>query len=271
MTSSVVRKVHSYLQAIIPDEIGDNLIRTAQQYSWATEANPIIGYASILVYLISNNLHDNTAQPQASEYLRKPENMHVLRCLLSIEAPTIDALAERVFVDAVVALDSTTVEATLLRGVSPNIIIKGMSDWPLTYVCGYENVPLAQILLKGGADVNAPPAHSYGWTALQATSERGNIELVQLLLQAGADVNAPPAFKQGRTALQAASKKGNIELVQLLLQAGADVNAPPAYYQGRTALQTASENGNIELVQLLLQEGADVNAPPAHSYGWTAF
>ncbi|OCL04525.1 hypothetical protein AOQ84DRAFT_267357, partial [Glonium stellatum] len=61
----------------------------------------------------------------------------------------------------------------------------------------------------------------YG-NALQAASRWGNIEAVKILLKAGANANAPSQDKY-LNALDAALKEKRKEIAELLLQAGADL------------------------------------------------
>ena len=105
-----------------------------------------------------------------------------------------------------------------------------------------------------------------GITALQGAVMSNEIEMVELILKAGADVNAPACGcgGGGRTALQMAVglSKPPIGLLQLLLDEGADVNAPAAPgFTGRTALEAAVESGDIDRVRTLLEYNADCNAP----------
>ena len=60
-------------------------------------------------------------------------------------------------------------------------------------------------------------------TALQIASRHVNLPMVQLLLRWGADVNLQTDSNVG-TALQAASLRGSERLIDLLIQAGANVN-----------------------------------------------
>lgn len=149
---------------------------------------------------------------------------------------------------------------------------RGCGNTPLQIAAIQDDAKIAQILLKHGADVNAPASAVCGRTALQAAAESGNSwGLVQQLLDAGADVNAVSSPIEGRTALLAAAEKGDIELAKMLLKASADVNAVASPREGRTCLQAAAENGHFEMVSMLLDEGADVNNPaPTQSDGLTA-
>ncbi|KAF4162854.1 hypothetical protein CNMCM6936_001486 [Aspergillus lentulus] len=168
------------------------------------------------------------------------------------------------------------------------------------------DVPLLELLLKGGAAVNNNPGtqskpflqiaverHSFRevqcllsaganvnhrWestspgnvTALQAAVSRRNIDMVQLLLERGADVNAPANKNGGTTALQAAVSQNHRVMTELLVHHGADVNGMPSPVRGRTALQEAASSGYVQLSEYLLAHGADANAPAAHLGGVTA-
>ncbi|GFF65878.1 ankyrin repeat domain-containing protein 50 [Aspergillus lentulus] len=106
------------------------------------------------------------------------------------------------------------------------------------------DVPLLELLFKGGAAVNNNPG-TQSKPFLQIAVERHSFRKVQCLLSAGANVNhCWESTSPGNvTALQAAVSRRNIDMVQLLLERGADVNAPANKHGGKTALQTAvSEN-----------------------------
>ncbi|KAG2026999.1 hypothetical protein GB937_000735 [Aspergillus fischeri] len=168
------------------------------------------------------------------------------------------------------------------------------------------DVPLLEMLLKGGAAVNNNPGtqskpflqiaverHNYRvvhcllsaganvnhrWetsspgnvTALQAAVSRRTIDIVQLLLEWGADVNAPANKHGGKTALQTAVSENHRVMTDLLVHHGADVNGLPSPVRGQTALQEAASWGYVQLSEYLLAHGAEVNSPAAHLGGVTA-
>ncbi|EAW25210.1 Ankyrin repeat protein [Aspergillus fischeri NRRL 181] len=168
------------------------------------------------------------------------------------------------------------------------------------------DVPLLEMLLKGGAAVNNNPGtqskpflqiaverHNYRvvhcllsaganvnhrWetsspgnvTALQAAVSRRTIDIVQLLLEWGADVNAPANKHGGKTALQTAVSENHRVMTDLLVHHGADVNGLPSPVRGQTALQEAASSGYVQLSEYLLAHGAEVNSPAAHLGGVTA-
>ena len=55
------------------------------------------------VYLLSNNLLGASARYKIIELFSQQKNLRLLHLLLSIKGPTVEALAEKLFVDAVVA------------------------------------------------------------------------------------------------------------------------------------------------------------------------
>ncbi|KAJ7831047.1 ankyrin repeat-containing domain protein [Mycena olivaceomarginata] len=105
-------------------------------------------------------------------------------------------------------------------------------------------------------------------TALQAAVGQGHEVVADILLKNGADVNAPGGYLG--TALQAASMAGYGALVQLLLEHGADVNAVGGQIgQSGSVLEAASVTGHEAIVLLLIEngakhlieKGADLNVP----------
>ena len=73
-------------------------------------------------------------------------------------------------------------------------------------------VPLLELLVKNGADVNA--RDNTGSTALMMASYEGNVDVVKMLLENGADLNATE--KSGKTALSIAKLKDNKEVIDIL-------------------------------------------------------
>jgi hypothetical protein len=116
---------------------------------------------------------------------------------------------------------------------------------PLGLACAVGNALAVELLLAHqpppSLEKDFGPARAR-WTPLQTAAGRGHAEIVQLLLEGGANVNA--ADKQGRTALHWAALRGHADCAKVLLDAGADPglrtkearNAP-----AQTALELALE------------------------------
>lgn len=115
-----------------------------------------------------------------------------------------------------IAQESYKTTEVLLR--APKIDVNRVSpsgETPLMMAVLKGQQPLAERLIKMGADVNKP-----GWTPLHYAATGGHAPLVQLLLGAHAYIDA--ASPNGTTPLMMAAMYGSMEAVQLLLQEGAD-------------------------------------------------
>ena len=121
----------------------------------------------------------------------------------------------------------------------------------------WDNVEIADLLIRAGADVNA--VTDLGVTPLWPASQSGSVSMVQRLLEAGADPGA--ALLSGETLVMTAARSGNPDLVRGLLAAGADPNASAT--RGQTALMWAASQGHSDVVGVLLEHGADVHARSA--------
>lgn len=98
-------------------------------------------------------------------------------------------------------------------------------------------------------------AASYDRDENPITRER--YTMLDLLLRHGANVNAPCECESPKLLLCYACKEGHFGLVRFLVQAGADVNL--AAPDGPTPLYEAVYNDEEEIVAYLLQHGADAN------------
>ncbi|OCK73512.1 ankyrin [Lepidopterella palustris CBS 459.81] len=91
-----------------------------------------------------------------------------------------------------------------------------------------------------------PDEKSLLWrtTAMLAAIDTNHLPMVQLLVDHGADVNLPPNFGVTRTPLQRAAERGNFAISQYLLEKGTEVDGLPVYSDG-TALQLAAIGGYV--------------------------
>lgn len=105
------------------------------------------------------------------------------------------------------------VRLLLSKGADPNSRGLGRK----TALMLADNPEVADMLLKGGADINA--VDDSGATALSAAAIKNNRRVVELFLARGADVNV--ADKQGETPLAAARRLQNSDMEQILSKFGA--------------------------------------------------
>jgi ankyrin repeat protein len=97
-----------------------------------------------------------------------------------------------------------------------------------------------------------------GKSVLDAAAEGGHVPVIDLLLDRGADVNFANDEDGLRTPLHYATANGHAEAAGRLADRGADVNA--RLRDGCTALHLAAELHRAAVVRELLKHGADVNA-----------
>lgn len=138
----------------------------------------------------------------------------------------------------------------------------------------------ASLLISAGADINHVDA--FGESPLRVSVRVNNVVLAKLLIKSGADLNyrrSPDfAFQVGDTILMEAVDQSvfckSTELLQLLLESGADPNIRNEMdydgycemrggcgWRGYSPLTYAARHGYANIVSLLLQHGAEPNLP----------
>ena len=116
---------------------------------------------------------------------------------------------------------------------------------------------IVEDLLKIGCDPNAiNPNVDYDWTPLSKALERNCIDIAEILLKHGADIEAPCCFR-GQTVLHHASGDGTLEIVEFLLKHNANINALDRHKT--TPLYLAAIENEAEIVKTLLINGANAN------------
>ena len=229
---------------------------------------------------------------------RKTAMNHIIRAFLlvlfvffsffSFSSKIIDTSPEaNTLHEAVFKGDIKKVRAFIKKGVDVNL--KNNGHAPLHYVakfpcCGLygekwkkkENIEIAKLLIKQGADVNVKISHKslMESTPLKLAIYNGLFKVAELLIKHGADVNTKN--KYGYTLLHNVDRwfssdnkttapdpptpspynlKTRYKTAKLLIEKGADVNAKNG--SGDTPLHSIS---SIEITKLLIEHGADVNA-----------
>jgi ankyrin repeat protein len=114
-----------------------------------------------------------------------------------------------------------------------------------------KSLPLVELLIRRGADVQKEAKLGLKRTPLQKACEVGSYPIVDLLLRHHANVRAPPAVRGGGDALQLAAKGGSVRIANRLLNCGADVNAPTSQVGGHSALEYAAKYGRVDMIKVL--------------------
>jgi ankyrin repeat protein len=157
--------------------------------------------------------------------------------------------------------DINTVRGWLDEGLSPEFVGDRIGTGLM--IAAWEgNVPMMELFLSRGANVNRPNAN--GEQALMFAAWRGHLEATRWLLERGAQLN-----RSGLqwTALHYAVFAGHEKVAQLLIERGANVNARST--NGSTPLMMAAREGRQGLADMLLGLGA--NASLTNDHGDDAF
>ncbi len=134
-------------------------------------------------------------------------------------APAQAATAYEDLATAIRASDGERVAALLAAGVSAQATDRAEQAAPLLIAASRGHLAIAEHLLARGAPPDPRLASYYNATALMLAVNNRNAPMAELLLRHGADVNAVDSF--GDPALNWATFYGDLPLVELLLTHGA--------------------------------------------------
>ncbi|MBX3669966.1 MAG: ankyrin repeat domain-containing protein [Rhodocyclaceae bacterium] len=115
------------------------------------------------------------------------------------------------------------------------------------------NIPLMELFLSRGADINA--ANRNNETALMHAAWRGQVDAVRWLMEHGATLERPP---RQWNALHYAVFAGHAQVVRYLLERGANIDA--LTNNGSSVLMLAIYEGHDDLAKSLLDAGASTAA-----------
>mmetsp|Transcript_21228 Transcript_21228/g.55211 ORF Transcript_21228/g.55211 Transcript_21228/m.55211 type:complete len:1203 (-) Transcript_21228:303-3911(-) len=121
---------------------------------------------------------------------------------------------------------------------------------------------MVEVLLNSQADPNVASAVD-GSTPLMNAAIDNNVEIARMLIKAGADVEA--VENRGLTSLHFASAAGSTDVIELLLDNGArlEKRTKGGEEQFRlTPLMFAVRGNQVRAIKLLLDRGADIFAEP---------
>ena len=122
----------------------------------------------------------------------------------------------------------------------------------------HEHVPMVQMLMENGADINQPSfcSNDYSFQTPVVTAARiQHEELLTMFLTQKCELDRG-AGKDGKSALQWAASHGNLGMMKVLYAAGADVNWTGPFCN--TALHYATIANKPDIIQWLLGKGAEV-------------
>lgn len=150
----------------------------------------------------------------------------------------------------------------LARGADVHLIdVDGNSLFTVTVIL-VGHLPIAELLLEYGADINAK--NRMGDSALHFAALKGRADDATVLIGWGIDISATTT--SGSTALHQASHSPDAEITKTLIAAGADVNVSDIV--GQSALLIAADKGYLETVKLLIETTTNIDY--MDWYGYTA-
>jgi len=143
------------------------------------------------------------------------------------------------------------------KGANPNRLSNGQTV--LSRAVEKENIPLAAMLVKKGADASL--ANKNGDIPLYQAVRSNHAVLAGVLLHRSPqpDLDANWQTPIGETLMNMAVGHQNTTLVRVLAEAGADVNAVD--YLENTPLHMAAQRGMADAVDVLLAHGAMIDLP----------
>ncbi len=139
-------------------------------------------------------------------------------CLFFLVAPT-NAQDNAVLFKAIEGNDTNAVEAALVAGANANAVNETGGS-ALYEAVRKQSIDMARMLIAKGADVNFVNEQNIGATPLMMAAAYNEIPIVNLLLETGADVNLPDT--NGDPAINWAAYYGYTDVAEQLLKAGAD-------------------------------------------------
>lgn len=184
------------------------------------------------------------------------------------------------FLDAAVSAGQVAIADVLLQaGANPDGDTTDRGDPPIVQAALNNNLPMVQLLLQHGADINAWHVDGSDMGALAASVRHPDLALFKFLLAQGAHPGAVPwrrreddadreeieeASGSGMpyTPLLEAAGRGSIEAVRLLLDKGVDLAAQDQDFCD--AFRRAAKSGHLDICQLLVEHGAE---PDTESWG----
>ncbi len=184
------------------------------------------------------------------------------------------------FLDAAVSAGQVAIADVLLQaGANPDGDTTDRGDPPIVQAALNNNLPMVQLLLQHGADINAWHVDGSEMGALAASVRHPDLVLFKFLLAQGALPGAVPwrrreddadreEIEEGSgsgmpyTPLLEAAGRGSIEAVRLLLDKGVSLATQDQDFCD--AFRRAAKSGHLDICQLLVERSAE---PDTESWG----
>lgn len=171
------------------------------------------------------------------------------------------------FFNAVLNQDIERVRRYLAEGFDPRRSDE-YGNTALHWAAVLDNKPIVDLLIRCGADLDAPAALT-GATPLLMAVDHEAISATTSLLSAGAHVGSTVSLKENNseivlTVVDIAARRNRADLVFTLVEHGAEVASSTSH-----ALRYAIANKNVNLAQFLLDRGArhpNMNASASPSF-----
>ncbi|ROW13355.1 hypothetical protein VPNG_05493 [Cytospora leucostoma] len=280
---SVVSQSFDYCQVVLPA-----ILKRPFDIALATPKNQMEAYVFLLmaIYLFSNNFIPLSQLAAGKRYANLFANLDLvfalvdeehLQTLLQSRLSSIRAAWEKLLLAAGICKQAAALQGKeeivmclLEAGAAVNAPAIRRGFTALQAICTFtpdtqekqeRKVRIIKSLIDYGANINAAPAMTGGFTALQATAHIGDLDTAILLLQQGADVNAPPcrdprAYYMNGNALDTAAAHGRLDMVKLLLSVNAlSQLRGDTGYDG--AIQLAEESSHFSVAELIRKHAAE--------------
>ena len=194
--------------------------------------------------LVNERTEQGTSALAFSVYVRKPE----ITALLEQRGAEVDVFAAAM-------LGRTALVAEQLAGNKSLATLLSRDGWTALHLAAFfGHVEAARELLNKGAVINARSTNAMKNMPLHAAAAGRSLPVVNLLIERGADVNARQ--HGGFAPLHSAAANGDVDMMQALVDAGADVSARTESQQ--LPLDLALIKGHQAAVDFLESRGASL-------------
>lgn len=209
-----------------------------------------------------NIINQNQFSPLSVAIINRDEE--VVRLLLDFGAdPNSKPTGQPLLTEALVRSNTEIVQVLIAKGANVNATQDQSGDTPpLMIAVGMHRIPAVKLLLSRGANIKAKDANNKNvlhWLLCNTFLDKENIPLLELLLKNGAEINEQArsllGFKDGSTPIMCAVRRDFQKSVNLLLAKKTNLNQKDE--AGHTALFYAVEERNSAMVKALLAHGAD--------------